>query len=125
MSKKRWLDTCYWDDKYIHRLKPLEKFFYLYLITGPLTNISGVYQIDIDRIWFDTGIKIKNIEIILKKFQNDEKIYYLDGWMVVRNFIKHQNITNIHIREGIQRELLKCPKDLLQYTYNVDTVLKK
>ena len=124
MSKQRWIDTCFWDRVYIRKLKPVEKLLYLYFITNPLTNISGVYQIDKERMAFDSGIKIKEIDTILQKLQADGKIFYKDGWLVVRNFIKHQNFSNIKIQEGINRELRKSPPELKQYIYNLDTALK-
>ncbi len=55
LAKQRIVNTKFWDDSYITRLTPTEKLLFLYLITNPLTNISGVYELPLKRVAFDTG----------------------------------------------------------------------
>ena len=112
MAKQRIVNTHFWDDSYIISLAPSEKLLFLYLLTNPLTNICGIYELPLRRIVFDTGIEKKEIEIILKKFEEDKKVVYEDGWIGIKNFIKHQNL-NIKVRQGIILGLEKAPRGIV------------
>ena len=109
MAKQRIVNTKFWDDSYITRLSPTEKLLFLYLITNPLTNISGVYELPLKRVAFDTGISADRAETIFKKLENDGKLVVTDGWVGVVNFIKHQSL-NPKIKQGILSELKRAPK---------------
>jgi len=45
MAKNRYINTKFWDDPFIAELSIKEKLLYLYLITNPLTNAAGIYEI--------------------------------------------------------------------------------
>jgi len=109
MSKTRCINTSFWDDDYIRLLSPVDKFLFLYFMTNPLTNIAGCYKTTKDRMLFDLNTTENNKENIsldrlskaIDMFQKDEKIYYLDGWIFIKNFIKNQSI-NSKVKIGIQ-----------------------
>ena len=113
MSKQRYINTKFWDDTYIINLDPIEKLLFLYFLTTPLTNVSGIYEISLKRIAFDTGIDSEMIEKILKRFEKDNKMIYRDGWLCIINFIKNQSL-NPSVIEGIKRELESVPKSKLK-----------
>src|SRR5262249_34240812 len=46
---------------------------------------------------------------ILGRFEQSGKILYRDGWLGIRNFIKHQNQNSPKIKKGIELELEKVP----------------
>jgi len=119
MSKKRYVDTKFWDDNYIIDKDPIEKLLYLYLLTNTLTNISGIYEINIRRIAFDTGIDKEMVLKILERFEEDDKIKYKDGWVAIKNFIKYQ-MDNPKIRAGICYELKNKPKELVDFVETLD-----
>jgi len=108
MAKQRLVNTRFWDDNYIIELDPIEKLLFLYLITNPLTNIAGIYEIKIKRMAFDTGIDKDMVEKILNRFEKDGKIKYLNDYVVLKNFIKNQNL-NPSVISGIKREILSLP----------------
>ena len=113
MAKQRIVNTKFWDDSYITRLTPTEKLLFLYLITNPLTNISGVYELPLKRVAFDTGIFPDKAEAILKKLERDGKIVVIDEWVGIVNFIKHQSL-NPKIKQGILAELKRAPKKITE-----------
>lgn len=115
MSKQRYVDTRFWDDPYIACLDPSEKLLFLYLITNPLTNISGIYEITLRRIQFDTGFNEDMVKKILDRFARDGKVVYRGGWIAVKNFIKHQNVNNPKIRAGIKATMAGAPSDLVSW----------
>ena len=71
-----------------------------------MISICGIYEIAIRRIAFDTGIDKDMIVKILHRFERDNKILYKDGWIAIKNFIKHQAV-NTNIKIGINSELKK------------------
>lgn len=103
------INTKIWDDKYYRSLDGQSKLLFLYLLTNPLTNIAGAYEITEDRIAFDTGFEIGIVRSILTKFKDDNKAEYRDGWLLMLNVIKHQRISNEKIRSGIASIVSCCP----------------
>lgn len=114
MAKNRYVNTKFWDDDYISRLSPVEKLLFLYLLTNPLTNISGVYEISFRRMEFDTGIDRDKIEEIIAKFENNNKVKYVSGFIAIKNWRKHQE-RNSKIDIGIKRCLQDAPKELVEW----------
>ena len=114
MARQRYINTKFWDDKYIINIDPTEKLIFIYCLTNPLTVICGIYEITIKRIAFDTGIDKDMIIKILERFEKDNKILYRDGWLAVKNFIKNQSL-NPKIIKGIMTELHACPKEMVKW----------
>lgn len=120
VSKYRYIDTKFWDDSYIIDLIPTEKLLFLYLLTSPLTNIAGIYEIALRRMIFDTGIGLEEIRNILQKFQNDKKIYYIDGWIIICNFPKYQQCEKSpKIKDGIKAIIAILPSKIKE---RIDTL---
>lgn len=112
VAKQRIVNTKFWDDSYIAGLTPLEKLLFLYLITNPLTNISGVYELPVRRAAFDVGLSIEEVEKAFGRFEADGKMARFNGWVGVTNFIKHQTL-NPKIKIGIMQELKRAPKEVV------------
>lgn len=125
MAKQRVINTKFWSDSYITNLDPVEKLLFLYCLTNPYTNITGIYEVPLRNIAFDTGIEKEMVEKILKRFEEDKKIIYKDGWIIVINFIKHQ-IKNMKVIEGILNELNKIPEKIctlaIDYGYSIHSL---
>ncbi len=111
MSKFRSVNTKFWDDSYISELDPSEKLLYLYFITNPLTDLSGIYEIPLKRISYDTGFNSDMVKKILERFTKDGKVFYFDGWLVLKNFIRNQTL-NPSILKGIERSLKNVPQSV-------------
>ena len=91
MGKKRSVDTRFWNDTYISELKSDHKLLFLYLITSPLSNMLGVYEISEKRISFDTSLPFETIREGLETFKKDKKADYISGYVVLVNFVTNQN----------------------------------
>jgi len=118
MSKNRYINTKFWDDSFISELNTMDKLLFIYCITNPLTNICGIYEIPVKRIAFDTGIDKDSVEKILSRFEIAGKIKYENGWIAIKNFIKHQKQSdnpNDKINIGIDFELKKAPTNLIDW----------
>lgn len=117
MAKRRIINTKFWSDTYVSALDPSEKLLFLYLLTNPYTNISGAYEISLRQVALDTGFDKDMIERILNRFEKDEKVLYRHGYIVVKNFIKHQEV-NPKVQMGIDNELLSLPEDIKAIVYD-------
>jgi len=109
MAKLRTVNTRFWDDSYVINLDPIEKLLFLYLLTNPLTNIAGIYEVSLRRVSFDTGIEKDMVQKILKRFEKEKKVFYKAGWVGIVNFVKNQSM-NPKVVRGIEIELAKAPK---------------
>ena len=118
MSKQRYVSTKFWQDNYIIDKDPIEKLLFLYLLTNPLTNILGIYEISIKIIAFDTGIDSEMVLKILERFEKDNKVKYFKGYIALKNFTKHQK-DNPKINKGIEILISETPLELLSWV-NID-----
>jgi len=114
MAKQRYVNTRIWRDSYIENLDPSEKLLFLYFLTNPDTNISGIYEIPIKIISIDVGFEKEMTVRILKRFEKDGKIKYEKGWIAIKNFTQHQSL-NPKIKKGIETELKNAPADLVKW----------
>ncbi len=117
-SKNRYISTGFWDDAWVQSLDPSEKFVYLYLLTNPLTNIAGIYEITTRRIVFDTGYNADTILHILEKFEKAGKVCAKDDLIVLVNWPKYQKVSeNDNNRKGIDDILLSLDDEKLLFVY--------
>ncbi len=119
MSKKRYVDTKFWDDEYICELDPSEKLLFLYFLTNTLTNLCGIYEIAIKRIAFDTGFDSEMVKKILARFSEDGKIYYIEGYVYIKNFEKYQYNNNPKIVAAMEREKEAIPSHIMEKINNL------
>ena len=84
------INTRFWMDTFIENSDPIEKLLFLYLLTNNETNLLGIYEIAIRRIAFDTGIDKDMVLKIFDRFEKAGKAMYLDGHVILVNFVKHQ-----------------------------------
>lgn len=112
MSKNRYLDTKFWTDTFIVNSDPIEKLLFIYILTNPLTNISGIYEISLKQIAFDTGIDKEMIERVFFRFEKANKLIYINGWIAITNFINYQKI-NPNVKIGIEESLKKVPIEVM------------
>lgn len=109
MAKQRYINTKFWSDNFISDLNPLDRYLFLYFLTNEHTNIAGTYEIPLKTISFETGLEIDMLKKMLKRLQG--KIYYIDGWVYIKNFEKHQAVNN-SILKGIELAKKDIPKEI-------------
>jgi hypothetical protein len=121
MAKQRYVNTKFWTDGYISDLDPIEKLLFLYFLTNQQTDISGVYEVPLKTVATDTGIDKEMVVKVLNRFERDGKMKYENGWLVIKNFIKHQ-AENPKIIKGIEISMTKCPQWCIDYRYSIDSL---
>ena len=121
MAKQRYINTKFWADSFIQELDINTKYLYLYLLTNSHTEISGIYELTLKTMSNETGIDIDKLSISLDKLSIAYKVKYFDNYIFIVNFIKHQNIANPKIKQGITRAIELLPdkiKDSLCIDYD-------
>lgn len=73
VSLSFWTDTKVTDD-----FSPEDRYFMLYCLTNPHTNIVGCYEISLRQMANETGYNIETIEKILNRFNNTHRIIQYD-----------------------------------------------
>jgi hypothetical protein len=112
--KLRSVNTKFWDDPYISDLDPIEKLLFLYLITNPMTNLAGVYEIPLRRIAFDTGIDRDMVLKIFERFSKDKKVYYINDYVVLVNFYKNQHY-NKSMLVNAKNTIKSLPQSIVEF----------
>lgn len=114
IHKYRYINTRFWNDSYISELDPIEKLLFIYLLTNGHTNISGIYEIPLKIMAIETGIDESMFKKIFPRLK--DKIRYIEGIVVIKNFIKHQETGSDTVQVGI----LNCLRDInLDFLKNV------
>ena len=111
MSKLRSVSTGTWSDPWYEELEPHQKLIFLYLITNEKTNMLGIYEASVKKISFETGVKKDDITKCLDQFEIDGKIKYQNNFIILVNFLKHQNF-NTNMKKGAIKVYDSLPKDL-------------
>jgi hypothetical protein len=109
MSEKlRSVNTKFWDDPFVENLSPSEKLLFLYLLTNPLANLLGIYEITIKRICYDTGLNKETVTNGLKQFGTVRKAFYYENFIILPNWLKNQNL-NKNMKIAVAREFNSLP----------------
>lgn len=111
MADYRNVHTKIWTDEWFLDLPPEGKLLWIYLFSNKRACLSGLYDIPMRLIVFETGITKEAITDLLLRFKNDGKAFYEDGWMLVPNLMKYNanNITNPKILGNIRADILSAP----------------
>jgi hypothetical protein len=125
MAKQRMINTRIWNDSWFRTINPLDRYLFLYFLSNSHTNICGIYELPIDTIAYETGIDFRDIEkSMLPKLE--PKIYYIDSYVIIINFIKYQNYNSPKIKSGIMAEFNQIPIEIqnlaIGYGYHIDTI---
>lgn len=131
MAKQRYIDTHFWRDSFISSLDPSEKLAFIHLLTNPDTTLSGIYELNIRIMAVETGIDVEMCKKIIARFQEQKKVWYIDGWIIIVNFPRHQNFEGRDkIKKAIDSQLMNVPAQIIKriqsgeipYTYHIDTI---
>lgn len=117
MAKQRYINTKFWSDCFISDLNPLDRYLFLYFLTNEHTNICGIYEVPLKTISFETGLEIDMLKKMLKRLTG--KIFFIDGWVYVKNFAKHQAV-NESIKKGIEVSKKEIPEEIMNKINKID-----
>jgi uncharacterized phage protein (TIGR02220 family) len=79
MAIYRNVQLSFWtDNKVEDEFTPEDKYFYLYLLTNPQTNICGCYEVSYSQMTRQTGYNRETIDRLLKRFDETHEIVKYD-----------------------------------------------
>lgn len=110
-DKLRSVNTRFWEDSFIEGLNPNEKLIFLYLLTNPMTNLIGIYEITIKRISYDTALKKDIVLKALEGFERLNKVLFYENHIVLINFLKNQCL-NDNMKIGVLKLFSELPISL-------------
>lgn len=85
---KRIIETNLWNDELIGDFTVDERYFWLYLLTNPHTNILGIYRVSLKTMAFELGFDRLPIEAHLRRFQDDHGLIRVIGdEIAIKNFL--------------------------------------
>lgn len=119
MSKLRSVSTAFWSDPFIEDLSPNEKLLFLYLITNEKTNMLGIYESSVKKISFETGLTQQEVSNALKRFETLKKVKYINNFVVLINYMKHQNF-NTNMKKSAIDTYNKLPIELKDNKLSID-----
>ena len=93
MALYRTIHVSFWNDtKVSDNFTPEDKYFMLYLLTNPYTNLIGCYEISIKQISRDIGYSVDGVESLIKRFVSLHGIIdydFTNKELLVRNWHKY------------------------------------
>lgn len=117
MAEIRYIKTKIWSDDWFSELSVDARYLYLYLLSNKNTHICGYYKTSLKEMEFMTGLTKKRIESAIKELR--ENMSYIDGWVVLRNYPKHQNVANNgKVQAAIEREMKNVPTHVFNSNSN-------
>lgn len=131
MAIYRNIQMAFWtDSKVIDDFTPEDKFFYLYLLTNPHTNLCGAYEISVKQMSDETGYSRDTIEKLLKRFAEVHKVAYYSQdtkELLVINWHKYNWTNSEKFRKPLLKEINSVKNDnfknyLLDLFNGTDTV---
>lgn len=80
MGVYRTISTTFWTDSKVEdEFTPEDKYFYLYLLTNPQTNICGCYEVSFSQMTRSTGYNKETIQRLLERFDKVHQILKYDN----------------------------------------------
>ncbi len=131
MSVFRKINIEFWQDLFVLKLTPEEKYFYLYLMTNSKTTQCGIYEIPKSIMILETGYNQETIEKLLNKFIGYGKIIY-DGEtseVMLIKWLKYNSSKSPKVKACIRKEIKKIKSNQLlkkfdsiciEYGYSID-----
>ena len=107
MAKYRQIHITFWQDPFIEELEPMQKYFYLYLMTNSKTTQCGCYEISNKLIKYETGLSQNEIDSFIELFTENKKIAYSadTNEFLILNWLKHNSFKSPKVKSCIYKEL--------------------
>ncbi len=131
MAIYRNVHLTFWSDaKVTDDFTPEDKYFYLYLLTNPHTNLSGCYEISLKQISREMGYTQESIEGLIKRFSEVHKIIIYDKGskeILLINWSKYNWTKSSKFITALEKEIESVKSEqfkefLHNRLYGIDTV---
>ena len=92
-------------------------------MTNEHTSLCGIYELPLRIMAFETGLDMEMLFKIMKRFEDDKKAYYKDGWLSLTNYEKFQ-VINQSMKINADNAKKRIPEAIIDYfkEHTADTV---
>ena len=130
MAIYRNIQISFWTDPNVtDEFTPEDKYFYLYLITNPHTNLCGCYEVSKKQVSWETGYSSDTIDRLIHRFEAVHHVIQFNAEtkeLLLLNWYKYNWTTSEKFRKPLQKEIesIKCErfKEYLTKAFEGDTV---
>lgn len=107
MATYRQVHISFWQDPFIEDLTPIQRYFYLYLMTNSKTKQCGCYEISMKLIRYETGLDQTVIDQCIDFLCDKNKIRYNEnnGEFIILNWLKHNSFRSPKVKSCIEKEV--------------------
>ena len=110
MPSIRNIKTNFWTTPFVVELDSDTKLLFIYSWTNEHSEISGLYRLSPVVIKMETGLTEDRMEKSFRRLWEGNKVFYLNNWIWVKNFIKHQNFDkNPNIMISVKKQWEAAP----------------
>lgn len=126
------VSLTFWEDnKVVDDFTPEDKYFLLYLLTNPHTNLIGCYEVSIKQMSNELGIEKSKVEELLTRMEKVHKVIFYAGEtkeILIKNWHKYNWTKSEKLKKpisdnikNIKSEELKKYMVSIGYLYGIDT----
>lgn len=121
--------TFWTDPKIVDDFTPEDKYFYIYLLTNPHTNLCGCYEVSLKQMSDELGYCKETVEKLIIRFHEVHRLLHYNKEtkeMLLYNWSKYNWTKSPKFQTALLKEIpkVKCPEfnDYLNRILNSDTV---
>jgi hypothetical protein len=129
MANYRQIHVTIWKDPWFIRLEPKKKLLFMYLFSNENASLSGIYELPIMVICFETGLDDDFVVQSLNYFSEQNKVHYdFDKAIVwVVNLMKYNHSPSPKVQERIRKDVQRLPdcplkEKWISYGYGIDNL---
>jgi hypothetical protein len=114
--KTRIIQTRFYEDTKVSGLSYEAQNLFMYFLTCPYINISGIFELSDRKIIFEHKCTEKQLEKAKDELERNKLVIFKDGWIFVVNAEKNNKYRNSPLNEqAYQRELERIPVNVKEY----------
>lgn len=130
MAIYRNVQLSFWtDNKVEDEFTPEDKYFYLYLLTNPQTNICGCYEVSYSQMTRQTGYNKETIQKLLERFDKVHHVLKFNSEtkeILILHWYKYNWSKSDKVMIGIESVAKHIKsKELRDYVYAIMEMVKK
>lgn len=131
MAEFRYIHTRIWKDNWFCDLEEDAKLLFIYLFSNERASVSGIYELPLKYLVFETGLEKTRVLEIMGQFQVAKKVFYEDGIVWVVNLRKYNETSSDKVQTRLSKDIavipdsnilrIYCQHHNIPYPYRIDT----
>lgn len=113
--KTRIVHTRFWEDEKVANFTIEAKFLFIYLLTNTRINLIGIFELTDRIIQFETGFDKEKLLLAKKELQDNQRVFFYNGWVCVVNAMKHTDYTGEKNETAKKKEVKMIPNEVVKH----------